>query len=74
MELPDNIAFLKKIGRSQPFSGPEFEMRIGHNIPKILGKHLISQQLIKVPNYFAIIRRWDPRTQKCKFSPIFHGN
>ena len=38
MELPDNIAFLKKIGRSQPFSGPEFEMRIGHNIPKILGE------------------------------------
>ena len=38
MELPDNIAFFKKIGRSQPFSGPEFEMRIGHNIPKILGE------------------------------------
>ena len=27
--------FLKK-GRSQPFSGPEFEMHICHNIPKIL--------------------------------------
>ena len=38
MDLPDNIAFFKKIGRSQPFSGPEFEMRIGHNIPKILGE------------------------------------
>ena len=41
MELPDYIALKKKkkkIGRSQPFSGPEFEMRIGHNIPKILGE------------------------------------
>ena len=40
MELPDNIAFFKKIGRSQPFSGPGFEMRIyiGHNTPKILGE------------------------------------
>ena len=38
MELPDNIAFFKKIGRSQPFSGPEFEMRICHNIPKIIGE------------------------------------
>ena len=39
MELPDYIAYLKKkIGRSQPFSGPEFEMRIGHNISKLLGE------------------------------------
>ena len=39
MEPPEYIAFLKKkIGRSQPFSGTEFEMRIGRNIPKILGE------------------------------------
>ena len=36
MELPDYIALKKKNGRSQPLSGPEFEMCIGHNIPKIL--------------------------------------
>ena len=74
MELPDNIAFLKKTGRSQPFSGPEFEMRIGHNIPKIQGETSDFTAAHQSTNYFAINRRWDPRTEKCKFSPIFHGN
>ena len=36
LELPDSIASFFKNGRSQPFSGPEFEMHICHNIPKIL--------------------------------------